>query len=140
MTYEFLEHTADIKVRVTEKNMEDAFASSAMALKEVIAEKIKVKPEIERKIDIEGKNIGSLLYNFLEEFIYLLDAEKFLLGGIKEIKIAKETNKPFKLKATLLGDKAENYEFSNDVKAITYNDMEIRKSGAKVIIQFVLDL
>lgn len=140
MGYEFLEHTADVKVRVAEKTMEKAFISCAMALKEVIVDKIKVKAKVEKKINVGGKNIGALLYNFLEEFLYLLDAEGFLLAKIKEIKIVKRTGKPFKLTARVIGDKANNYKFSNDVKAITYNDMEIKTSGGKFIIQFVLDV
>lgn len=140
MAYEFLEHTADVKVFVKEKTMEKAFSSSADALKETICGKIKVKSGIEKKISVEGKNIGALLYNFLEEFLYLLDAEGFLLSKVKEIKILKEKGKAFKLTAVAFGDKASGYKFSNDVKAITYNDMEIKTSGGKFIIQFVLDV
>jgi SHS2 domain-containing protein len=44
------------------------------------------------------------------------------------------------LKATLLGDKASNYKFTNDVKAITYNSMFVKKQKEEYILQVVLDV
>jgi SHS2 domain-containing protein len=67
--------------------------------------------------------------NFLENFLYLLDAEGFLFSSIKEIKIDK---KNLKLQAVVVGDLAKNYKISNDVKAITYNSMFVKKEKAFV--------
>ena len=137
MGYKFLEHTADLKVSVSEKTMEKSFASSALALKEAICGKIKVKSLIKKKIKVSGKDYESLLYNFLEEFLYLIDAKGFLLSKIDKLKIS-----GFELEAEVSGDKSSNYksQFSNDVKAITYNEMFVRVNKEKCDIQFVLDV
>jgi SHS2 domain-containing protein len=151
MTYKFLEHTADIKIVAQDSTIEKAFSSSALALREVMFdfEKIKVAGEQSKIISIEGKDIESLFYNFLEEFIYLLDAEDFILSEIEDIEIAQdEDTLSFNLSAKLLGDKASKYKFTNKVKAITYNDMLIQneKIGKGKLakdnfkIQFVLDV
>jgi SHS2 domain-containing protein len=137
--YKFLEHTADLKVLVEEKSLVQAFSSSALALKEAIAEKMEIKPKLENKIEVSGKDKSALLYNFLEEFLYLLDAKNFLLSQIKELKISEKSGK-FSLNASVLGDKATNYKFTNDVKAITYNEMKIQEKKGRIIIQFVLDV
>lgn len=143
MAYKFLEHTADTKIQVTEKNLELAFKESAYALKETIAGKIKIKSKIEKQIQIKGRDSKNLLYMFLEEFLFLLDAQGFVLAEIKSISIDRKT---LILNATLLGDKASNYKISNDVKAITYNDMSIKetkatkKAQSKIEIIFVLDV
>jgi SHS2 domain-containing protein len=85
-----------------------------------------------------------LLYNFLEEFLYLLDAENFILAEIKSLEIKKDKNKnkqkKFILSASVFGDKATNYEFSNDVKAITYNDMKVLEKNSSAEIIFVVDV
>jgi SHS2 domain-containing protein len=118
----FLEHTADVKFEASGKTVEEAFENSALALKQTICPGIKVIGKKKKIVSIKKKDLESLLYGFLEEILYLLDAENFLMGEITKIKIDK-----FSLKATILGDDASEYEFTNSVKAITYNDMTITK-------------
>ena len=133
--YRFLPHTADVKIEAIGNSLAGCFRSAALALKEVIADNLDVKSIIKKKISIESENKESLLYDFLEEFLYLLDAEDFLLTDVGDIKI-----KDNKLEAVAMGDNAENYEFSNKVKAVTYNEMEIIEENGKFICRFVLDV
>lgn len=137
MRFRFLEHTADMKFQAYGKSLEEAFKNAALALREVISGKIKVMEKISKRIEIEGRDFESLLYNFLEELLFLLDAEGFLFSQIKDIKIDK---KNFKLKAVIFGDKAKRYDFTNEVKAITYNEMFVKKEKNKYVIQAVLDV
>ena len=158
MSYTFLSHTADLKVFVKEKNVNRAFSNSALALKEAICGKIKVKSKIIKKFSVRGEDFESLLYNFLEEFLFLLDAKNFLLSKAEKIKIiinntklssggrvkggssASNNNSKLMLKAEVSGDKASDYKFSNEVKAITYNDMLVGRKGKSFICRFVLDV
>jgi len=133
--FKFLEHTADIKFVAEGKTVEEVFKNSALALKESICDKIKVKEEKNKNVNVEGKDFESLLYNFLEEIIYFADAENFLISNVKEIKI-----KNLKLKAIISGDKASNYNFTNEVKAVTYNEMFVKEKEEKWISQVVLDV
>lgn len=131
----FLEHTADIKFQAFGKNIEEVFENSALALKESIYENIKVKKKIKKKIIVNAKDNEGLLYRFLEEFLYLLDAEDFLFSNVAKIKI-----KNNKLTAKISGDKASNYKFTNNVKAITYNEMFVKEQDGKWIAQVVIDV
>jgi len=136
MKFKFLEHTADVKFQAEGKSLEEAFENAGYALKEVMFRKIKIKARIKKKIKVSGKDLESLLYNFLEEILFLLDAENFIFSKIKKIKI-----KNNKLEAEILGDKASNYKFSNEVKAVTYNEMFVRQiSSRKFAVQVVLDV
>jgi len=137
MSYKFLEHTADVKFQGFGKTIEEAFVSATEALKETIAENVKVSGKIKKKISIEAKDKEALLYSFLEEFLFWLDAEDFLMKEVKKIKI-----KGKKLEAEIVGDKASNYKFTNDVKAVTYNEMFVKedKKGKKFVVQVVLDV
>lgn len=134
--YKFLSHTADAKFQAFGRTIEEAFENSALALKETIS-KLKIKEKQEKKIGVNGRDFESLLYNFLEEFLYFLDAEDFLPSKIKNIKIDKTK---FKLKATISGDKASSYKFSNKVKAVTYNEMFVKQKGKNWTSQVVLDV
>lgn len=135
MKFKFLEHTADIKFKAFGKDIEEVFNNSALALKEIICGKMRIEKKKEKTIKIKGRDFESLLYNFLEQIIYLLDADNFLISKIKEIKI-----KNFGLKAVIAGDKASNYKFTNNVKAVTYNEMFVKKEKGKWISQAVIDV
>ena len=141
MGFKFLEHTADVKILVEESSLNKAFSTSALAMKEVMAEQIKVAPKIKKEISVEGNDKESLLYSFLEEFLYLLDAKSFILSKAPLVKITEtEKDKKLILNAKIIGDNASNYIITNNVKAITYNDMFIKEEKGKVVIQFVLDV
>ncbi len=136
MKYEFLPHTADTKFRAYGKTLEEAFTNSAYAMTDVITDHKKVSSTIEKTIKVESENQESLLYDFLEQFLILLDSEGFLLNKIKELKITKN-----KLTAKVSGDtKPENYEISTHIKAVTYQEMFIKKEKDQFIIQVIVDI
>ena len=136
MKYKFLEHTADVKFQANGSSLNKVFENSALALKETMFGKIKIKNDIKKKFKVEADDDSGLLYRFLEQFLYLLDAENFIFSSVK-VRIDKEKNK---LKAEVLGDLASNYKFTNDVKAITYNQMFVKKEGKIFKTQVVLDV
>ncbi len=141
MSYEFLEHRADVKFRASGLTLEKMFIFAAGALNETIRGDIKILEQGEKVIEVEGKDREGLLHNFLEEFLFFLDAEEFFVSKVKEIKIEEPVKEGlFKLRAVVLGDSAENYKFTNDVKAITYNEMFVREEGGKFSCQVVLDV
>lgn len=135
MKFKFLEHTADIKFQAYGKSLEKAFSNSSLALAEVMTKKTKIKSRIKKKIKVKGKDNESLLYNFLEEFLFLFDSEGFVLSKIGKIKIKGE-----KLEAEVMGDNVKDYKISQDVKAITYNSMFVKRDKGKFTAQVVLDV
>ena len=136
MKYKFLPHTADVKFRAYGKSMEEAFSNAALALTAVITDPKKVKPRIKKTIAVESEDEKALLYDFLEQFIILLDTEDFLLNKVKSIKIDK-----LSLKAEIVGDAgSEKYKPKTHIKAVTYQEMEIKKEKNSFILQVVLDL
>ena len=162
MSYKFLEHTADVKFLAEGKSIEEVFVSCGEALNETIRGDISILEQEEKSFEVEagsacevpsklgiapnvhlkgkipsssGKDNVSLLYNFLEEFLFLLDAEDFLISKIKSLEISGG-----KLKCVVGGDRAENYKFTNDVKAITYSEMFVTQKEDKWEAQVVLDV
>ncbi len=139
--YVYLEHTADAEFQAFGSNLEKAFENAALAMLNLMCKTDKVKPKTERKILIKDKDLKALLYNWLEELLFLLDSENFLTAKVKNLKISgKEGN--YKLDAVVLGDNASAYKFFGEVKAATYNDMFIKqdKKTKRFIIQAVVDM
>jgi len=133
--FKFLKHTADIKFQSFGSSMEEAFENAGLAMFKAMYMG-KTKPEIKKKIKVRGKDLESLLYNFLEELLFLFDSEGFFLSSVK-IKIDK---KKLELEGEVTGDNASNYKIGLDVKAVTYSQMFVRKEKNKYICQVVLDV
>lgn len=136
MKFKFLEHTADIKFQAFGKTLEEAFGNSAFAMFHSMYDG-KVKANRKKKIEAEGEDLENLLYNFLEELLILFDSERFFLAEVGRIKVDK---KNFKIEAEVFGDKNENYKIHLDVKAVTYNEMFVKKIKDKWVTQVVLDV
>jgi len=137
MSYEFLEHTADVKFVARAPTVGKLFVESALALKETMTKGTEIKGTDEKTIHAEGKDFESLLRNFLEEFLFLFDAEEFVLAEVKELMLDDEA---FKLTAKLKGANLHDYELTNDVKAITYNEMYVKQTEKGWECQVVLDV
>lgn len=138
--YVYLPHTADIKFRAYGKTLEESFANAALALTDVISNPKKVKAKIKKTIKVESEDEKALLYDFLEQFLILIDTESFLLNKINKIDIQKNKSK-LKLSAEITGDnKIKEYEIKTTIKAVTYQEMEIKKEKDKFMVQVVLDL
>lgn len=139
MKYKYLSHTADTKFRAYGKNLEEAFENAAVALTNVMVDNKKVKTKTKKKITAEGNDLQSLLYDFLEKFLILLDSKNFFLAKVKKIDIMH--NGSYKLTADVVGDDAGKYEtIGPQVKAVTYNDMQISCGKGKCSVQVVLDI
>lgn len=137
--YKFLEHTADAKFRAYGKTIEEAFSNAALAMFSVMTKTEEINPKIEKKINVTGADLKSLLYSFLEELLFLMDSESFILNKIKKIKIRK--GKKYELSAVADGDTiSDKYELHGEVKAVTYNEMDIKEEKGKATVQVVVDL
>ena len=131
--FKMLEHTADIKFLINGKDLNGIFENSARAFSNYISSGEKIKSIKKKEIKLEADNIESLLYQFIDNLIYLLDAEDF---AVSTAKININDNY---LTAELFGDNTKNYHL-NHVKAATYAEMYIKKKGTTYEAQIVLDV
>jgi SHS2 domain-containing protein len=142
MKYEYINHTADLKVRAYGKTLEEAFANAAIGGFDFLTDTSRIKKKTEKKIIIKSKRIEALLYDFIGQLLFLLDTEGFMISSFKEMKIkqAKDAKDEFELKCTALGDNYKNYEVKGDIKAITYSEMKIHKEKPGFVVEVVLDI
>ncbi len=134
--FKFLEHTSDVKFRAYGITLKKVFKNSVIAMFKSIYEG-KIFPRHKKEIETKGESLEELLYNFLEEFIFLVETEGYLFSKFKKLKISKDK---LKINAVVLGDYVENYKISFDVKAVTHNEMFVKKEKNKWIAQVVLDV
>ena len=123
--FEFLEHTGDIKFRIHGKTLAEIFENSALAVSEYLTrgKKIKLKKKKQFSLISSENDLNLLLYKFLDELIFYLDAENFLVSR------AKVSIKNSHLKAVVFGDRASDYKDLDHIKAATYSEMYIKNLG-----------
>lgn len=133
--YEYLEHTADAKFKAYGKNFEEAISNAVTAMFGMLTDIEKVEPKIKREIEIKAENMKSLVYDFLDELLFLLDTEGIIFTRLENVEF-----KEFSIKATAIGDSYKNYDISGNIKSMTYNDMVVEDKNGKFIIQCVVDI
>ncbi|RKX81573.1 MAG: hypothetical protein DRP57_11705 [Spirochaetes bacterium] len=137
--FEYLPKTADVRFRAFGNSIEQLLENSALAMINVMVDYKKVRKVVEKKIFLKASNLENLMIKFLEEILFLLDTEGFLTAEIKEMNLNKNPQK-YELRCVLLGDNnLKNYELSSGVKAVTYNDLTIKKLNSKYVAEVTLD-
>jgi SHS2 domain-containing protein len=136
--FEFFEVTADVGYKAYGNTLEEAFENAALAMFEVITDTSKIEARIEKKVEIESEDELALLYDWLTELLYLHDSEYLVFSKFK-VKI-EEKNGLYNLKGVLWGEEFERevHESREDVKAVTYHMMKVKKKDGYVV-QVILD-
>lgn len=126
MKFEILEHKADLKIRAFGETKEDLFRHCLEAMAESMKPEMR-KPEEKTKREIKIKSLDSsaLLVDFLSEVLYQTQVNKETYNDVKFQKLTDT-----KLESEILGQKVER--FGEDIKAVTYHNLEInqKKDGS----------
>lgn len=137
--YKFSMHTADAKFKAFGKTLDESFKNAALAMFSLMVDSKEIEAKITKEIYIKADDQKSLLYKWLEELLFLLDTEGFLLKDVRRLTI--KSRDKFELNARIAGDKvSDKYELKGEVKAVTYHDMDIKEEENKVSVRVVLDL
>ncbi|MEM5773207.1 MAG: archease [Candidatus Aenigmatarchaeota archaeon] len=127
--------TSDVAFEAYGKSLNELFANAALAMFEVIINTKQIKPKEERKVEAEGEDLQSLMFNWLNELLVFVDSENLAFSQF-DVEI---DEKNLKLKAVCKGEAIDRskHETRTHVKACTYHKMEIKKNkvwGARVIL------
>ena len=82
MPYEYLEEigTADIAFEATGRDLPELFSDAADATTNVMIDNIEaIQPRETRQIELSNDKLDMLLFDLLQELIFLKDAERLLL-------------------------------------------------------------
>lgn len=122
-----MHHTADVAVRAFGRSVEDLFESAAWALFGVMVEKTQNRPRsalTEREISVSGPSSEDLLKAWLDELLFLFSTEHLVLVRVKFKELG-----DFVFQARVLFETydPEFYALKEEVKAVTYHQLEVRK-------------
>ncbi len=139
MSYSYAEDgpTADLTVDTQGKTLEDAFGQAAIALFNAMTPLEGIGQNEIREFQVEGDDLGALLFNFLDELLYLHEVELIVFSAF-DLEIDRER---FILKAVCRG---EFFDVSRHVqgiavKAVTFHQMKMEQTDEGWNLRVVLD-
>ena len=138
MSYRTLEHTTDAVIEVTADTLEDAFKIAGISVIETILDISKVTENDMKSIQVKGKDLKYLLYNWLEEIIILTITDGF--AG-KRILVTISKDEEYKINAEIFGETIDlkKHEFKVEIKSPTFHEMKIEEKD-NVTMRYLLDL
>lgn len=118
--YQILEHKADLKIKVFGKTKKELFENAMIAMFKGGKYEAEKNGEVKRKIIIRSFDLLSLLVDFLNEILYLVEAKKEVYQKVKFQKFSEN-----EIEAELIGKKLKRIGVY--IKGVTYHDLEISK-------------
>jgi SHS2 domain-containing protein len=143
MPYRYLDHIAiaDAAFEATGNTTEELFIAAADATLGIMIEDASSLPQYEDfSFRIEADNLEMLLFDFLQELIFVKDARGLLLKVNRvHIETAPELHKlTAKAWAVPLGHVRQR--LLRDVKAVTFHRFLVRQDGSRWTATVVLDI
>lgn len=137
MPYELIDHTADLGLRISATDPAELFTTAAMALFEQIADTTGLAGSETLTLTVEGGDWADLMVNWLRELLYLWSGDGLLISQVTIGEISEN-----RLCAALLADRyqSERHSIRNEIKAVTYHQIEVRAVETGWTAQVIFDV
>jgi SHS2 domain-containing protein len=139
MGYKYAEEgpTADLTIDAWGDTLGETFAKTALAVFNAMTPSEAVRQKKKRTVKAKGDDLESLLFNFLDELLYLHEVELIVFSGF-EVEVDPDR---LKLRAVCRG---ETFDLSRHaqgiaIKAVTFHQMNIEKKDGGWVLRVVMD-
>jgi SHS2 domain-containing protein len=142
-----LDHMTDAVIEAYGSTLEAAFENAAMALCDTMIDLKLVVPRNEFKFSAKGNDLYSLLFDWLDQVMLLLVADRIAMSQFS-VNIKQNNNNnnndgvSYLLEGTAKGEPLDldRHHYKVEIKAVTYHEMEIKQENGIFIARFLLDL
>lgn len=134
--FEFFEHTADIGVHAYGRTLEELFINAACALYEVQG-RFDLADRRMLKLELVANSLDELLVRWLADLVYHLSAEGVCFKHFRLQFIGEQ-----KLVAQMEGGAVDfgHSEVSEEVKAVTYHQLSVKKTADGWMATVIFDV
>jgi len=135
--FEIIDHTADMGIIAYGANLKQLFSNAALALFSLVTEPESIRQELQRDVKIISEDKDSLLVEWLNELIYLFDAEHMLFNRFDIERLTGDC-----LNASCYGENVDplRHKIKTGVKAATYHMLKIDRDGDGYRVQVIFDI
>lgn len=135
MSFEELDHTADVLVRVRGATIAELFAEAGRALFHVMYGPCEDRG-IDRQVTLEAENLETLLIDFLSELLFITDVENNVFCTF-DVDI-----QGTRLSAALKGEPFDpaRHSAGSLIKGISYFGLDIVKEEESYVVEIIFDI
>ena len=135
--FEVIDHTADIGIVVYGADIKQVFVNAAVGLFNLILDTDSVKETIEHNLELSSQDTESLLVEWLNELIYVLDAEHMVFRSFEVDQLGSS-----RIKARCFGEKIDpqRHVFKREIKAATYHMLTVDREHNGYKAQVIFDV
>ena len=138
--YKFMDHTADIACEVTGDTLEELFIGSVAAWSCSVVEETKYSKGKIKKFKLKASSKEQLLVDLINELNFELFTRNWLFNLVRMLEI-KQENKSWILSTEIEGmPLSKDIEIKQEIKAITFHQMNIEKTENKYHTFIVFDI
>ena len=135
--YTLLNHTADLGIKIWGDNLIDLFEHAGNALIHVIFGNAHYGKTRSLKISVSGDDLADLMVRWLGEILYLFEGDELVVTSITI-----DSLNSSQLKATLetVPYDPDIHEILNEIKAVTYHQIQVTNRGDIWEARVIFDL
>ena len=136
--YEYLEHTADMGLRVRGTNLSELLTNAAQGLFEAIAVLETVDETVSIEIDLTAESVEELFVAWLDDLIFRHETEEVFFKRAA-VQWCSETE----LSATVYGEPVnfDKHAVYTEIKSVTYHQLQVvKKDDGNWFAQVIFDL
>ncbi|MFZ5800081.1 MAG: archease [Candidatus Omnitrophota bacterium] len=135
--YALLEHTADLRVRITAQDLAGLFINAAKALFDILAEKKPGRRFSPKMLTIKksADSVEELMIAWLSELLSLSDARGLIFTNFRLKKISE-----IQIEAKVSGLPRDGFRAKTEIKAATYHELKVEKKGLGWLAEVVFDV
>ena len=135
--YEQFSHTADIGVRIFGASLKELFENAAFAMFDIIADLEGLRGDIKQNFELKAVNSEELLVAWLDELLYNFYTKQIIFFKFEVTELTDES-----IKATAFGRPvaANKNRLKTEIKAATYHNLNIKKTGDSYAAEVIFDV
>ena len=129
--------TADLTIESYGPTLEEAFANAALAMFNAMTPLEGIEERETRRVEASGDDIGGLLYNFLDELLFVHEVELLVFSSV----VVSLDEELLRLTAECRGElfDPQRHESGIVVKAVTFHQMKFEREEKGWVIRVVFD-
>ena len=143
-SYEFIDHTADVGLRVYGKDLKQIFIHAAKGLLDLVVVIGMVHKRTKVAVKVSASSLDELLVAWLRELLYLVSTRQMVMCDfrIRRLHQRKRTTESFQLEAEVWGEKInfKTHVLKKEVKAVTYHRLSLKRKKNGWVAEVIFDV
>jgi SHS2 domain-containing protein len=139
--WEYLDHTADIQLHSWGDTLSEALEGQLLAMMDYMTplHLVEINPAQTVTLEAKGHNLLSLIYHFMDEWLYKFSTDEFIVKACEIVALDKVN---WTITAVGYGETMDltKHEQGTEVKAITFSAMQVKETPDKTDVYVVVDI